>query len=80
MTRQVFCALLTAYANSSVARAENCDGKQIKTILSNLPVNQYATACFDGALDKAIALREMLEQILILDIIHFDSHVCETIE
>lgn len=53
---------------------------KLKSILLNLPVNQYATACFDGALDKAIALREMLEQILILDIIHFDSHVCETIE
>lgn len=43
-------------------------------------MDQYATACFDGTLDEAIALREMLEQILILDIIHFDSHVRETIE
>jgi hypothetical protein len=46
----------------------------------HLPVDQHAATSFDGSIDETIALREMLEQVLIVDIINFDGHMREAIE
>jgi hypothetical protein len=43
-------------------------------------VYQYTTTRLDGTLDELIAFREMLEQILILYVVHLNSHVFEAIE
>jgi hypothetical protein len=43
-------------------------------------MNQHATTGLDGSIDETIALREMLEQVLIVDIVDFDGHVREAIE
>ena len=43
-------------------------------------MNQNATACLNSSIDETIALREVLEQVLIFDIGDFDGHVREAIE
>lgn len=43
-------------------------------------MNQHAAARLDSSIDETIALREMLEQVLIVDIVDFDGHVREAIE
>lgn len=43
-------------------------------------MDQNTAASLDGALDETIAFREMLEQILVLYVVHFDRHVLEAIE
>jgi hypothetical protein len=44
------------------------------------PVYQYTTAILDGTLDKSIAFWEMLEQVFVLYVVHFNSHVLEAIK
>ena len=46
----------------------------------DLPVYKHATTSFEGALDKSIGFREMLEQVFILHIVHLHSHVLEAIK
>jgi hypothetical protein len=43
-------------------------------------VDQHTTTSLDGSIDETIALREMLEQVLIVDIVDFDGHMREAIE
>lgn len=43
-------------------------------------MNQHAATGLDSSIDETIALREMLEQVLIVDIVDFDGHVREAIE
>jgi hypothetical protein len=43
-------------------------------------MNQHTTASLNSSIDETIAFREMLEQVLILDIVNFDGHVREAIE
>jgi hypothetical protein len=43
-------------------------------------VNQHTSTRLKSALDEFVAFWEMLEQILILDIVHLDSLVCETVK
>jgi len=43
-------------------------------------MNQHATACLNGSIDKTIAIREVLEYVLILNIVDFNGHVREAIE
>jgi hypothetical protein len=69
---------------------DECNGQQAlpgiphdepnETEIHHLPVDQHATTSFDGSIDETIALREMLEQVLIVDIINFDGHMREPIE
>lgn len=43
-------------------------------------MDQNSAAGFDTALNESIAFREMLEEILIFNVIYFDSLVREAIE
>lgn len=43
-------------------------------------MNQHAATGLDSSIDETIALREMLEQVFIVDIVDFDGHVREAIE
>jgi len=51
-----------------------------ETEIHHLPVNQHATTGLDGSVDETIAFREMLEQVLIIDIVDLDGHMREAIE
>lgn len=46
----------------------------------DLPVNQYTATRFNSALDEFVACRKMLEQVFVLHIVDFNSHVFEAIE
>jgi len=43
-------------------------------------MDQHATIGLDSSIYEMIACREMLEQVLIIDIVDFDGHVGEAIE
>lgn len=43
-------------------------------------MDQHATIGLDSSIYETIACREMLEQVLIIDIVDFDGHVREAIE
>jgi len=41
---------------------------------------QHAPTSVEGALNKSIAFREMLEQVFVFYVVHLDSHVLEAIK
>lgn len=43
-------------------------------------MNQHTAASIKGILNKSIAFRGMLKQVLIFNIIHLNSLVCEAVE
>lgn len=47
---------------------------------SNLPMHKYSTSTLESLPDELVRCWKMLEQVLILDIIHLNDHVFETLE
>jgi hypothetical protein len=43
-------------------------------------VNQHTSTRLDSALDEFVAFWKMLKQVLILDIVHLNSLVCEAVK
>jgi len=46
----------------------------------SLPVHKYASTRVQSILDESIAVREMLQQVLVIDIVDLDDLVRETLE